>query len=43
MIENIDENVGKIIKNLKEIDKYEDTIIIFLSDNGPNGNRWETE
>ena len=29
MIENIDENVGKIIKTLKEIDKYEDTIIIF--------------
>lgn len=43
MIENIDENVGKIIKTLKEIDKYEDTIIIFLSDNGPNGNRWNNE
>jgi len=43
MIENIDENVGKIIKTLKEIDKYENTIIIFLSDNGPNGNRWNNE
>ena len=29
MIENIDENVGKIIKTLKEIDKYEDTSLFF--------------
>ena len=43
MVENIDENVGNIIKYLKEIGKYDDTIIIFLSDNGPNGNRWNNE
>ena len=43
MIENIDENVGNIIKYLMEIGKYDDTIIIFLSDNGPNGNRWNNE
>ena len=40
MIENIDENIGNIVSVLKEKDVYDNTIIIFLSDNGPNGNRW---
>ncbi len=40
MCENIDWNVGKINKKLKELGILENTIIVFLSDNGPNGNRW---
>ena len=43
MVENIDYNVGKVINSLKKNNKYENTIIIFFSDNGPNGNRWNLE
>ena len=43
MIENIDENIGNVIRTLKEKGDYENTIIIFLSDNGPNGNRWNND
>ena len=35
MISYLDEQVGEIIKKLKEIDKYDNTLIIFTSDNGP--------
>lgn len=34
MIENIDDNIGKFIKHLKEIGQYENTTIIFFGDNG---------
>ena len=40
MIENIDWNVGKIMKSLVETKKHNNTVVIFLGDNGPNGNRW---
>ena len=40
MCENIDWNVGRIIEYLKNSDLLEKTIVIYLSDNGPNGNRW---
>jgi len=40
MCENIDWNVGRIVKQLKNSDLLENTIVIYLSDNGPNGNRW---
>ena len=43
MIENIDENIGNVIRSLKEKGVYENTIIIFFSDNGPNGNRWNND
>lgn len=35
MVENIDDNVGEIITKLKELDIEDNTIIIFMSDNGP--------
>ncbi len=35
MITNIDDNVGKILERLKELNLEENTIVIFLSDNGP--------
>ena len=34
MIENLDENIGRVIETLKETGKYENTVIIFTSDNG---------
>ncbi|SHI46458.1 Arylsulfatase A [Rubritalea squalenifaciens DSM 18772] len=34
MVEAMDEAVGKVIDNLKKSGKYEDTVIIFYSDNG---------
>jgi len=38
MISYLDENVGKLVAHLKKIGKYENTIIIFTSDNGPTYN-----
>lgn len=36
MVDNMDYNVGRILKFLKENNLEENTIVIFLSDNGPN-------
>jgi arylsulfatase len=36
MINNMDYHYGRVIKYLKDIGEYENTIVIFLSDNGPN-------
>ncbi|WMI67056.1 arylsulfatase [Aestuariibaculum sp. YM273] len=38
MISYLDENIGKLISHLKEIGEYENTLIIFTSDNGPTYN-----
>lgn len=43
MCENIDWNVGRVLDHLKETGLENDTIVIFLSDNGPNGHRWNGE
>lgn len=40
MCENIDWNVGRIMGKLKELNLEENTIVIYFSDNGPNGWRW---
>ncbi len=40
MCENIDWNVGRVLKKLDELKLAERTIIIYFSDNGPNGWRW---
>ena len=40
MCENIDWNVGRILAKLDELDLSENTIVIYFSDNGPNGHRW---
>ena len=40
MVENIDYNVGRITERLKQLGLEENTIIIYLSDNGPNGWRY---
>ena len=40
MCENIDWNVGRLLKKLDELKVAEDTIVLFFHDNGPNGTRW---
>jgi arylsulfatase len=36
MIDNLDYHIGRIFRFLKDIGQYDNTIIIFTSDNGPN-------
>lgn len=40
MCENIDDNVGRLLKKLDELKLAEDTIVVYFHDNGPNGTRW---
>ncbi|NNE91939.1 MAG: sulfatase-like hydrolase/transferase, partial [Verrucomicrobiales bacterium] len=40
MCENIDWNVGRVLKKLDQLDLAEDTIVLYFCDNGPNGVRW---
>ncbi len=40
MAENIDWNVGRIIRKLANLGLTQNTLIIYCSDNGPNGWRW---
>ena len=37
MVDYLDDEIGRVIDYLKEIDEYDNTMIIFLSDNGANG------
>ncbi len=40
MIENQDENVGRILAKLEQLHLASETIVLFFSDNGPNTSRW---
>ncbi|MEM7144633.1 MAG: arylsulfatase [Verrucomicrobiota bacterium] len=40
MCENIDFNVGRLLETLKKENLTDDTIVLFFTDNGPNGVRW---
>ena len=40
MVENIDYNVGRITAKLRKLYLDDDTIVIYLTDNGPNSFRW---
>lgn len=42
MVENIDDNIGRVVSALEKADKSKETIIIFMSDNGPNGYRFNS-
>ena len=37
MVENIDHHIGRLLKYLKKTGRYDNTLIIFFSDNGANG------
>jgi arylsulfatase A-like enzyme len=40
MCENIDTNVGRLIQHLEQTGLADDTIVVYFSDNGPNGSRF---
>ena len=40
MCENIDWNVGRVLESLDELKIADDTIVLYFSDNGPNGWRF---
>jgi arylsulfatase len=41
MVDNMDYHFGRVVAFLKDIGEYENTVILFLSDNGPNP--WSSE
>ena len=40
MCENVDWNVGRLMKRLDKLGVADNTIVVFFHDNGPNGGRW---
>ncbi len=40
MCENIDWNVGRVLKKLHDLKLADNTIVVYFSDNGPNSWRW---
>lgn len=40
MCENIDANVGRVLKKLEDLKLADRTIVLYFSDNGPNSWRW---
>ena len=40
MCENLDDNIGRILKRLDELGTSRNTIVLFLTDNGPNSDRY---
>jgi arylsulfatase A-like enzyme len=43
MVTNIDDNVGRILKKLDELGLARDTIVIFMTDNGPQQQRYNAD
>ena len=40
MVTNIDDNIGKVLQKLKELNIEENTLVIFMTDNGPQQVRY---
>lgn len=40
MVENIDENFGRLLSHLDRLDLRDDTVVIFMTDNGPQQSRF---
>ncbi|GAB3547203.1 arylsulfatase [Spirosoma fluminis] len=40
MVENIDDNVGRLLVRLDQLGLAQNTIVVFATDNGPNGHRF---
>jgi len=40
MCENLDDNIGRVLKKLDELKIAENTIVVYFHDNGPNGWRY---
>ena len=43
LCENIDWNVGRVLRRLDELKIADNTIVVYFSDNGPNSRRWNGE
>jgi arylsulfatase A-like enzyme len=43
MVENLDDNVGRVLEALERMGLEENTIVIYFSDNGPNSFRWNND
>lgn len=43
MVENLDWNVGRVLKQLEELKLSDNTLVVYFSDNGPNTFRWNGE
>ena len=43
MCEDIDWNVGRVLETLDELKLADNTIVLYFSDNGPNGSRWNDD
>lgn len=43
MVDRMDRNIGRVMKTLRELEAYDNTLVMFFSDNGPsNENRTST-
>jgi arylsulfatase A len=42
MVSNLDENIGKLLDRLDRMALANDTLVVFLTDNGPNGQRFNS-
>jgi arylsulfatase A-like enzyme len=40
MVENLDHNAGRLLAEIDRLGLASDTVVVFFSDNGPNGQRW---
>jgi arylsulfatase len=40
MVKNIDDNIGRILQELDELNLAENTVVIFMTDNGPQQSRY---
>lgn len=40
MVSNLDDNIGKVLNTLDELDMIENTLVIFMTDNGPQQPRY---
>lgn len=43
MIDAFDHEIGNLVAHLKAKGLYDNTLIVFLSDNGPEGNAWDKD
>lgn len=39
MVTNLDENVGRLLEKLRQLNLERDTVVVFMTDNGPAGRR----
>ena len=40
MVENLDDNIGRLLTRLQQLNLTRSTIVVFATDNGPNGQRF---